>query len=141
MSGGEYGDQRILLRSNSSSSEGDLEGQRLTPRVSNKGIKDLIKRLDRGFSFNRRQSIKRSDRDQPQPSSSDHGNGIGGDEILGESAPPEWALLPSRPDHGAMCSYFQPWGQFTCILLLSTMGSVYLHFVVFIEFEVFVVII
>lgn len=93
MSGGEYGDQRILLRSNSSSSEGDLEGQRLTPRVSNKGIKDLIKRLDRGFSFNRRQSIKRSDRDQPQPSSSDHGNGIGGDEILGESAPPEWALL------------------------------------------------
>ncbi|XP_059662308.1 chloride channel protein CLC-f [Cornus florida] len=93
MSGGEYSDRNILLRSNSSASDGDLEGQG-SPK-SNKGFQDLLKRLDRGFS-GRRLSIKRSDRDTS--SSSNHGDSNGGvingsDEILGDSAPPEWALL------------------------------------------------
>ncbi|GMP64847.1 hypothetical protein CsSME_00025920 [Camellia sinensis var. sinensis] len=58
MSGGggvEYSDHAILLRSNSSTSEGDLESQ--GHRKSNKGLADLLKRLDRGFS-GRRLSIK-----------------------------------------------------------------------------------
>lgn len=99
MLGGEYSDQRILLRSNSSSSEDDLEGQ--GSAKTSKGIKDLLKRLDRGFS-GRRLSIKRPDRDRRSdrdqtptldraPSGSS--NGGGSDQILGESAPPEWALL------------------------------------------------
>ncbi|KAA8523482.1 hypothetical protein F0562_009905 [Nyssa sinensis] len=91
MSGGEYGDRNILLRSNSSSSDGDLESQ--GPPKSNKGIQDLLSRLDRGFS-GRRLSFKRLDRNHS--SSLDHGaSGSGGasDEILGDSAPPEWALL------------------------------------------------
>ncbi|CAL5405186.1 unnamed protein product [Camellia sinensis] len=92
MSGGggvEYSDHAILLRSNSSTSEGDLESQ--GHRKSNKGLADLLKRLDRGFS-GRRLSIKRSERDHS--SSVDHGaSGSGADDILGDSAPPEWALL------------------------------------------------
>ncbi|XP_060199039.1 chloride channel protein CLC-f-like isoform X1 [Lycium barbarum] len=82
MSGGEYSDRNVLLRSNSSASDGDLEAQ------YSKGITDLLKRLDRGFS-NRRLSttVKRSDRDH-----SVSGN-CRDDEILGDSAPPEWALL------------------------------------------------
>ncbi|CAK9148932.1 unnamed protein product [Ilex paraguariensis] len=99
MSGGEFSDQNILLISNSSTSERDLEGQG-SPR-SKKGIRDLLKRLDRGFS-GRRLSIKRPDRDHrperghsPLPDHAGHGggSGSGGDEILGDSAPPEWALL------------------------------------------------
>ncbi|KAH0721861.1 hypothetical protein KY289_004905 [Solanum tuberosum] len=96
MSGGEYSDRNVLLRSNSSVSDGDLEGQ-FPHRTGNKGITDLLKRLDRGFSNRRLSSVKRSDRDQP--SSSDHGvsSSVTGDcrddEILGNSAPPEWALL------------------------------------------------
>ncbi|KAA8527136.1 hypothetical protein F0562_008635 [Nyssa sinensis] len=92
MSGADFSDRNILLRSNSSASDGDLESQ--GPSRSNKGIQDLLKRLDRGFS-GRRLRIKRLDRDQS--SSLDHGfggsSGGGSDEILGDSAPPEWALL------------------------------------------------
>ncbi|XP_049401294.1 chloride channel protein CLC-f-like [Solanum stenotomum] len=96
MSGGEYSDRNVLLRSNSSASDGDLEGQ-FPHRTGNKSITDLLKRLDRGFSNRRLASVKRSDRDQS--SSSDHGvsSSVTGnyrdDEILGNSAPPEWALL------------------------------------------------
>ncbi|CAK9157813.1 unnamed protein product [Ilex paraguariensis] len=99
MSGGEFSDQNPLLSSNSSASEGDLEGQG-SPSTK-KGIKDLLKRLDRRFS-GRRLSIKRSDRDhRPDrghssiPDHAVHGmcRGSAGDEILGDSAPPEWALL------------------------------------------------
>ncbi|XP_052207401.1 chloride channel protein CLC-f isoform X3 [Diospyros lotus] len=89
MSGGEYNDRAILLRSNSSASEGDLESQG-HPK-SNKGIKDLLKRLDRGFS-GRRISFKRSDRGASGSGSGSGGDG-GGDEISADSAPPEWALL------------------------------------------------
>ncbi|MCD7459110.1 hypothetical protein HAX54_040110 [Datura stramonium] len=96
MSGGEYSDRNILLRSNSSASDGDLEGQ-FPHRTGSKGITDLLKRLDSRFSNRRSSSVKRSDRDHS--SSSDHGvsASISGnyrdDEILGDSAPPEWALL------------------------------------------------
>ncbi|PHT35476.1 Chloride channel protein CLC-f [Capsicum baccatum] len=98
MSGGEYSDRNVLLRSNSSS-DGDLEAQfhHKTGSSSSKGITDLFKRLDRGFSNRRSTSVKRTDRGD-QPSSSDHGVSSSNhcrddDEILGESAPPEWALL------------------------------------------------
>lgn len=95
MTGVEYSDHAILLRS-SSASDGDLESQ--GHRKSHKGIADLLKRLDRGFS-GRRLSIKRSETDSS--SSADHvtaGGGANGgdgasDDILGDSAPPEWALL------------------------------------------------
>ncbi|KAM7499073.1 hypothetical protein LguiA_023487 [Lonicera macranthoides] len=99
MSGGEYSDHKMLLRSNSSSSEDDLEGQ--GSAKTSKGIKDLLKRLDRGFS-GRRLSIKRPDRDRRSDrdqtptldrAASGSSNGGGSDQILGESAPPEWALL------------------------------------------------
>ncbi|CAN4117857.1 unnamed protein product [Withania somnifera] len=98
MSGGEYSDRNVLLRSNSSASDGDLEGQ-FPNRSGNKGITDLLKRLDRGFSNRRSSSVKRSDRCLDHSSSSEHGasSSVTGscrdDEILGDSAPPEWALL------------------------------------------------
>ncbi|GMP51974.1 hypothetical protein CsSME_00017985 [Camellia sinensis var. sinensis] len=79
MSGGEFRDHDILLGSNSSVSESDLESQ--GSHKSNRRIEDLLKRLDRGFS-GRRLSINRSDWE-------DHG----GDAVLGDGAPPEWALL------------------------------------------------
>ncbi|PIN11869.1 Cl- channel CLC-3 and related proteins (CLC superfamily) [Handroanthus impetiginosus] len=111
-SGGEYNDRVLLLGSNSSGSDGDLErggGQSPTrsSSTSNKGglASDLLKRLDRGLSGSgRRLSVKlRPDRDHyrlsalpSSPLSSDHGgsaNAAGGDDYLGDSAPPEWALL------------------------------------------------
>lgn len=109
MSGGEYGDQNVLLRSNSSASEDDLEAQP-TPRSGNKGIKDLLKRLDRGFSnrrfisFNRRSfdGIRRHQLQQNSVHSHAHSDGTsngngsgdaGDEEMLGDFAPPEWALL------------------------------------------------
>ncbi|XP_009769741.1 chloride channel protein CLC-f isoform X2 [Nicotiana tabacum] len=90
MSGGEY-DHNVLLRSTSSASEGDLESQ--SPRRTNtRSFKDLLKRLDRGFSGRRSCDIKRSDRDQNSSSSPSSNRGVS-DEILGDSAPPEWAML------------------------------------------------
>ncbi|KAG8365210.1 hypothetical protein BUALT_Bualt18G0080700 [Buddleja alternifolia] len=108
-SGAEYSDRAVLLRSNSSASDGDLErgGGQSPPRNSsnsNKGglASDLLKRLDRGFSGSgRRLSVKlRPDKDHHRvstsspssPSPSDHGFGRG-DDLLADSAPPEWALL------------------------------------------------
>lgn len=99
MSGG--GDQIKLLRSNSGSSEDDIEGQNsihtanqlhITTTSSGKGITDLIKRLDRRFSSPRRKrdQVKTHSR-ASSTSSIDRGDGE--DEILGDSAPPEWALL------------------------------------------------
>ncbi|KAL3637577.1 hypothetical protein CASFOL_018745 [Castilleja foliolosa] len=111
-SGGDFSDRAILLRSNSSGSDGDLErgGGQSPTRNSNGSIKggfasDLLKRLDRGLSgSSRRLSVKlRPDREHHRLSSSsthvppDHGgvsaNAAAGDDFLGESAPPEWALL------------------------------------------------
>ncbi|KAK6133067.1 hypothetical protein DH2020_033106 [Rehmannia glutinosa] len=60
-SGGEYGDRAILLRSNSSGSDGDLErGGGQSPARNNHGVS---------------------------------ANAAAGDDFLGDSAPPEWALL------------------------------------------------
>ncbi|CDP13633.1 unnamed protein product [Coffea canephora] len=105
MSGSEYGDRNVLLRSNSSASEDDLEAQP-TPRSGNKGIKDLLKRLDRGFSnrrfisFNRRSFDGNRHHQLQQNSVHSHSHsdpGVSGDageeEMLGDFAPPEWALL------------------------------------------------
>lgn len=112
-SGGDYTDRVVLLRSNSSGSDGDLErgGGQTSGRSSNTSNKgafasDLLKRLDRGMSGSgRRLSIKlRPDRDHsrlsssPSPSPSyrspSHRGGVANeDDSLGDSAPPEWALL------------------------------------------------
>lgn len=116
-SGGDCSERDVLLRSNMSAPDGDLEEgvvQSTTKNANtsdNKGgvASDLLKRLDRGLSGSgRRLSVKlRSDRDHRRlsassssPSSqlhSDHGfnsnAGGGGDDFLGDSAPPEWALL------------------------------------------------
>lgn len=103
MSGGDHSDHAILLRSNSSSSDKDLEGQVSSAKSSGrstKSIKDLWNRLDRAFS-GRRLSIKRrsprarrSVRDHISPRRVlENGGGAGDDEILGDGAPPEWALL------------------------------------------------
>ncbi|KAL3614753.1 hypothetical protein CASFOL_041510 [Castilleja foliolosa] len=113
-SSGNFSDRAILLRSNSSESDGDLErggGQSPTRNSngSNKGgfASDLLKRLDRGLSSSgRRLSVKlRPDREHHRlsyaspssPAAPDHGgvstNAAAGDDFLGESAPPEWALL------------------------------------------------
>ncbi|KVI10281.1 Chloride channel, core [Cynara cardunculus var. scolymus] len=99
MSGGDHNDHAVQLRSSSSSSGDDLEGQVSSVR-SSKGIKDLWKKLDRRFS-GRRLSIKRrlpkgnrSDFDYATASRSGGGGVVaGGDETLGDGAPPEWALL------------------------------------------------
>lgn len=86
MSGG--GDEITLLRSNSASSDDDIEGQHQiqTPTSSGKAITDLIKRLDRRFS---------SPRQRDQLKTHSHASSIDrdGGEILGDGAPPEWALL------------------------------------------------
>ncbi|KAL8147014.1 hypothetical protein AgCh_004653 [Apium graveolens] len=89
------GDQIMLLRSNSGSSEDDIEGQNqihTATTSSGKGITDLIKRLDRRFSSPRhkRDQVKTHLR-ASSTSSIDRGDGE--DEILGDGAPPEWALL------------------------------------------------
>lgn len=103
MSGGDHSDHPILLRSNSSASDKDLEGQVSSAKSSGrstKSIKDLWNRLDRAFS-GRRLSIKRrsprarrSVRDHISPRRGGENGGVtGDDEILGDGAPPEWALL------------------------------------------------
>lgn len=104
--GAEFDDRVVLLRSNSPASHGDLErGGSQSPvrknaASNNKGClpSDLLKRLDRGFS-GRRLSVKlQSNRDHhsPSPSTSNHcvsANAAVADDFLGDSAPPEWALL------------------------------------------------
>lgn len=118
---GEYSDHEALIPSSSPVSDGDLESQ-LTPRSGSKGIKDLLKRLDRSFSNRRLIGSRRSlDGDRHKhhrhssssPSRLDQAvnnfsssNNINGnlnrsgsinvgdnEEILGDFAPPEWALL------------------------------------------------
>ncbi|OWM85951.1 chloride channel protein CLC-f [Punica granatum] len=107
MSGGEFSDQSHLLRDASPSDSrevgegGDVEAQ-LTRSGSGGGrggFRDLLKRLDRGFS-NRRHSFKRLDRARDRESSTrgDHNphhhlDLDSGGDVLGDSAPPEWALL------------------------------------------------
>ncbi|OMO83840.1 Cystathionine beta-synthase, core [Corchorus capsularis] len=103
--GGEYSDQRYLLRSNGHNDEedgdgekdeDDVESQMSSSSSSNKNnsLKDLFKHLDRGFS-SRRLSFKRPDRDRSSPPSLDHRQHhlVDAADALGDSAPPEWALL------------------------------------------------
>lgn len=101
--GVEYSDQRHLLRSNSHEheeekdeevDEDDVESQ-LFRSSNNHAFKDLFKHLDRGFSSSRRLSFKRLDRDRSSPHSPDHHQAYAVDaaDALGDSAPPEWALL------------------------------------------------
>ncbi|KAL8215666.1 hypothetical protein R6Q57_022503 [Mikania cordata] len=101
MSEGDHSDNAVQLRSNSSSSDRDLECQ-VSPAKSsarsNTSIKDLWNKVDRAFS-DIHLSIKRRsprarwpDRDHLSPGRI-VGNGGGDDEILGDGAPPEWALL------------------------------------------------
>lgn len=90
------GDQITLLRSNSGSSEDDIEGQKqlhTATTSSGKGITDLIKRLDRRFSSPRRHKRDQVKTHSRVSSTSSIDRGDGEDEILGDGAPPEWALL------------------------------------------------
>lgn len=105
--GGEYSDRAVLLRSNSSNSDPDLErgsvqSSNRNSNTSNKGnyASDLLKRLDRGLTGSgRRLSVKlRPDHrlSSSIPSPSDHvgsAGSAGADDFLGDGAPPEWALL------------------------------------------------
>ncbi|XP_022733128.1 chloride channel protein CLC-f isoform X2 [Durio zibethinus] len=113
--GGEYGDQIYLLRSSShKDEEGDGDEEDVESQISgsnnssnnNIAFKDLLKHLDRGFSP-RRHSFKRLDRDRDRdrdrysPLSLDHHHHhqhnqayvVDAADPLGDSAPPEWALL------------------------------------------------
>lgn len=106
--GGEYGDQNHLLRS-AGQEQGDGDGDDVdveaqannsaTSNSSNNALKDIFKRLDRGFS-GRRHNFKRLDGERSSTSSSvdrnhdDHQYAcVDGADALGDSAPPEWALL------------------------------------------------
>lgn len=96
MSGGELSDQNHLLRS---TEEGDVEvgGGGGAGNTKSKGIKDILKHhLDRGLS-GRRLSFKRLESNRERDLHNNHhrssfDNGDLGD-ALGDSAPPEWALL------------------------------------------------
>ncbi|KAJ9187138.1 hypothetical protein P3X46_002630 [Hevea brasiliensis] len=116
---GEYSDENHMLISNSNRGEHDDGGEDLedqgiisTPSRLSKGgsggaIKDLIlKHLDRGLSGRRLSSFKRLDRDTNRDMSlhshsrnhSHNHEDFGGhhgddDDVLGDSAPPEWVLL------------------------------------------------
>ncbi|KAI4320871.1 hypothetical protein MLD38_034309 [Melastoma candidum] len=112
MSGGEANDRSHLLRVNttdlSAESDGDLEAQRgsagseMAGASGSPGLRDLFRQLDRGLS-GRRHSFKRIDRNRDRevrdgyetrerPDHHDAPFDLDGD-VLGESAPPEWALL------------------------------------------------
>ncbi|GLT26453.1 hypothetical protein SLA2020_015160 [Shorea laevis] len=104
--GGEYGDQNHLPRSAGHEQEDgdddDVEAQgnnSATSNSSNNAFKDIFKRLDRGFS-GRRHNYKRLDGEHSSTSSSVDRNhddhqyaNVDGADALGDSAPPEWALL------------------------------------------------
>lgn len=102
---GEYSDHNVLLQrpvsSASPEKEGDLEAQS-SPRTPNKGSADLLKRLDRNLSGRKSPTVKRSNREHSSPysplsrrvdASGGFSNDAEEDEVLGDSAPPEWALL------------------------------------------------
>lgn len=92
----ELEDHRALLRSNPSSSEPDVEAQGgTTPR--RKGIGELLRKLDRGFS-GRRLSRRYPDGRWEGTALSPTRLGTAAaatpvQDELGDGAPPEWALL------------------------------------------------
>lgn len=85
MSGGDYSDHDHLIRSNSPASDSDLETQGSNKR---KGIKNLLKQLDRGLS-GRHLSAKRLVEKEHLPLD----RAVGQADVLADGAPPEWALL------------------------------------------------
>ncbi|KAF8031310.1 hypothetical protein BT93_D0491 [Corymbia citriodora subsp. variegata] len=105
MAGAEYSDQGHLLRASGNEAgeeEADLEAQGGAGSGGGRGgLRDLLKHLDRGLS-GRRHSSKRLDRDRnwdrdrerehASARDEDHHFDVEGD-VLGDSAPPEWALL------------------------------------------------
>ncbi|XP_057983986.1 chloride channel protein CLC-f [Malania oleifera] len=112
MSGGDFSDHNHLLRLNSASPEGDLESQ--GGSNNSKGSKDVLKQhLDRGLPLSgRRLSLKRLDRDHNHPhlplldgddddeqhchyrqNNHAESSAVSATDVLGDSAPPEWALL------------------------------------------------
>ncbi|XP_047317609.1 chloride channel protein CLC-f-like [Impatiens glandulifera] len=92
MSGDEYNDHDVLLRSDPLAIQSDIEHQ--GENRSNKGFTDLLNILDRGLS-GRRFSYSRSGRHHSPYADRRTGtiSGDYGDDVLAESAPPEWALL------------------------------------------------
>nr|DAD23746.1 TPA_asm: hypothetical protein HUJ06_025209 [Nelumbo nucifera] len=96
MSGGEFGDHIHMLRSNSPSEEPDLESAQGGGVGRKKGIRDLLRHLDRQLS-GRRLSRKHLDREPSGPSSSTSSYVVVGDQsshdALSDGAPPEWFLL------------------------------------------------
>lgn len=108
MAGEDYNEENRLLGSENHSivgtEDGDLEAQSSSSR-GRRSFRDLIKQLDRGFS-GRAHSFKRNnggerevnvgvddrlrhDRDENQELHRQNS----GNDALGDSAPPEWALL------------------------------------------------
>ncbi|GAV69375.1 CBS domain-containing protein/Voltage_CLC domain-containing protein [Cephalotus follicularis] len=105
--GGEYSDERQLLRSQHSQDEAEADveeqdQQPTQPSTSTSAInnnnnpssfktnsfKHLFKHLDRGFSSSsNRRTIKRDHHHHHDHNDDDD------DDVLGDSAPPEWALL------------------------------------------------
>jgi len=110
--GGENSDQNRLLNSANSNNydeENELEAQDGRSSSLNRsasssrgggGFRDLLKHLDRGFS-GRRHSLKRPEiRDNSNRNTIvdnhhqlNHLNASDANDVLGDSAPPEWALL------------------------------------------------
>lgn len=114
--GGEYSDQNRLLNSANSNNfdeENELEAQDGLSSSLNRsasssrgggggggGFRDLLKHLDRGFS-GRRHSFKRPEiRDNSNRNTIvenhhqlNHLNASDANDVLGDSAPPEWAML------------------------------------------------
>lgn len=89
MSAVDLGDHRRLLRSNSADSgavaaAADLDGQ--VPSGKG-GIRDLLKKLDRGLSG------RRLGRMSAEAEAHDGGGGDRSHDALADGAPPEWALL------------------------------------------------
>ncbi|KAH6795850.1 hypothetical protein C2S51_036836 [Perilla frutescens var. frutescens] len=99
----DYSDRAILLRSNSSSSDGDLErggAQSQSPNINRSSTgkggglaSDLLKRLDRGLTASGRRLSVHHRLSSSSPSPSDQPNATASDDMLGDGAPPEWALL------------------------------------------------
>ncbi|KAD3067281.1 hypothetical protein R6Q59_018641 [Mikania micrantha] len=91
MSVGNHDDHGLPLRSCSSSSGDDLEGQ--LSSASSVSMKNIWKRLDLRFS-GRRLSIKhRLRRENRSDCNHETASNNGSDENLADGAPPEWALL------------------------------------------------
>lgn len=108
--GGEYSDENYLLNPTNSNNveEDELEAQdgrsaNINDRGGGGAFQDLLKHLDRGFS-GRRHSFKRVDiRDHinynqhhavlDSQNYLNHLNASDANDVLGDSAPPEWALL------------------------------------------------